>query len=165
MSTLLQEKLAEGIIKNAKRKRPLNKKELMLSVGYGSITANKKSKEVLSNRGVLDALQEYGFDPDSAKRVVQSILNKETARDDVKLRAADMIFEVHGTYAPVKSVNINVDVKPSEAIKQLADELIELQQRRNNRGNGAISEPVGGTTTDKERGGDTDRVQEEEIPD
>lgn len=164
MTTVLQENLAKAIVKNSRRKKPYNKGQLLASVGYSAKVAKHKPQEILEQKGVLDALEEYGFDPDSAKRVVKEILNKDTARDDVKLRAADMIFEVHGTYAPVKSVNINVDVKPSDALKKLAHGLLESQRHGLDSSIGVVPESVGSATEDKERGGELDRVREETLP-
>lgn len=126
MATNLQKKLAENIIKNVKRKKPLNKQELVVSSGYGVVSADRHSKTILEQKGVLEELAIRGFDVESAKKVVGQIL-LTGENDNVKLKASEMIFKVHGTFAPEKSVNLNVDITgDSEALK--AAEMAYLQQ-------------------------------------
>lgn len=100
MATELQKNLAKEIVKNAKRKKPLNKKELVASSGYGVVTADKHATEVIEQKGVQEELENLGFDPDSAKKVVKHILAK--GKEENRLKAADMIFKVTGDYAPEK---------------------------------------------------------------
>jgi Holliday junction resolvasome RuvABC DNA-binding subunit len=102
MATIKQRKLAENIVENAKRTKPLNKKELVVSSGYGEISAKSSAHIIIDQKGVKDSLQEMGFDSENAKRVVAEILNKPDAQDKDRLKAADMIFDVHGDKAPEK---------------------------------------------------------------
>lgn len=126
MATILQKNLADNVVKNIKRKKPLNKKELVASSGYGKVTAQKHATEVLEQKGVLEELAILGFNVESAKKVVGQIL-LTGENDNVKLKASEMIFKVHGTFAPEKSVNLNVDITgDSEALK--AAEMAYLQQ-------------------------------------
>lgn len=100
MPTIQQEKLADGIIANSKRAKPLNKKELLVSVGYAESTASVKPKEIIEQKGVIEALETRGFSVAEAKQVVGSILTSKKAQDKDKLKAADMVFKVHGAYVP-----------------------------------------------------------------
>ena len=61
MSTELQKKLAGEIIKNAKREKPLNKKELVVLSGYGEVTADRHASEVIEQKGVQEELNRLGF--------------------------------------------------------------------------------------------------------
>lgn len=128
MATELQKRLARNIIENARAKRPKNKKELLVNTGYSEVTATAYPGVIIAQAGVQEYLKELGFHSDNAKRVVTQILHKEDAKDEVKLKAADMIFQVEGTYAPDKSVNMNVDSK------QVADMMRDtmLRFRANN---------------------------------
>ena len=104
MATQLQENLAREIIKNSTRKKPLNKKELVASVGYTAASADKKATEIIESKGVQEVLDDYGFNEDNAKKVVAEILlAKETAAND-RLRAAEQVFKVQGSYAPEKKL-------------------------------------------------------------
>lgn len=104
MATIMQEKLAENIVKNAKARKPKNKKELLVSAGYSEITAQANPGFILEQKGVKEALEQLGFHSDNAKRVVAEILNKKKAQDKDRLKAADMIFDVHGDKAPEKHI-------------------------------------------------------------
>lgn len=111
MPTILQEKLADEIVKNVKLKKPKNKKELLVSVGYAELTATQNASAVLEQKGVQEALEERGFTEDNAKRVVEKILNSDKTEPNARLKAADMVFKVHGSYAPDKHLNINLGQK------------------------------------------------------
>ena len=102
----MQKNLAENIIKNAKAKKQKNKKELVISSGYAIKTAEGHAPDIIEQKGVKEALEEMGFHSDNAKRVVAEILNKKSAQDKDRLKAADMVFDVHGDKAPEKHLVI-----------------------------------------------------------
>ena len=106
MATLLQRELAQNIVKNAKRTKKLNKKELVVSSGYSEITGIAHAGEIIAQKGVQEELENLGFDIDSAKKVVQSILKR--GREENRLKAAQEVFKVEGAYAPEKRVNLNI---------------------------------------------------------
>lgn len=115
MPTNKQRKLAELIVENSQLDKPLNKGEMLEAAGYDPTTAKATPTRVMEQQGVQEALTDIGFDPDTAKKVVAAIL--ETGEKDAdKLKAADMIFKVHGTYAAEKSIalNMNVDARTPE---------------------------------------------------
>ena len=103
-----QRALAQEIIKNAKEKNRRTAGQLVESVGYSRSTSIKKPGEILDGIGVKKALQEYGFTEENAKRVVTTILNR--GKEENRLKASDIIFKVHGSYAPDRNININVDI-------------------------------------------------------
>ena len=110
MSTNLQQDLAQEIVKNAKRKEKKNKQELVASVGYKEITADKHATRTIEQKGVQKELNNLGFSSEGAKKVVAQILYKETARDNDRLKAADMVFDVHGDKAPEKHLVITTKI-------------------------------------------------------
>lgn len=128
MATRLQRKLAEEIIKDAKSKRPRQKQDLVVSVGYSPVTADNKAGEIIDSKGVREVLTEMGFSEDGAKAVVAEILYDKSVVASSRLSAADQVFKVHGSYAPDKHVNMNVEVKANPIVEELANKLDELYQ-------------------------------------
>ena len=108
----MQKELAQNIVKNAKRAKKLNKKELVVSSGYSPMSAESSAHIILEQKGVQEELENLGFDTESAKKVVKSIL--KTGKDENKLKAADMIFKVVGDYAPEKHVILSKIVSVDE---------------------------------------------------
>lgn len=125
MATLRQKKLAKNIVENLQAKKPLNKQELVVSSGYSEMSAKSSAHIILEQKGVQEELGLLGFDEDSAKKVVKEIL--QFGEDDsVKLKAADLIFKVQGSYAPEKHTNLNVNVGMGEDIQTLANAAAKL---------------------------------------
>ena len=121
MPTPRQEKLAEAIIENMASDKPKSKIELAVSSGYALSTAEGGVKDIVEQKGVQEALVVRGFTVENAKRVVSDLMLDEQQDGNVRLKAADMTFKVHGSYAPekqeVKSVNVDVSVTSEEALK------------------------------------------------
>lgn len=102
MATIRQQKLAKKVVENYLVDKPLNKEELVASVGYSIPSAEHKATEILNSKGVKEALFQMGFDSDNAKRVVGEILNDETLEARDRLKAANLVFDVNGDMAPEK---------------------------------------------------------------
>jgi|SRR6185369_17463666 len=100
MATQRQKKLAKELIKNSQLAKPKNAGELLENVGYAKNTAEAYPGDVIDSKGVKEELKKLGFDEDNAKRVVGEILNK--SEDNNRLKAADLVFKVHGSYAAEK---------------------------------------------------------------
>lgn len=127
MPTSRQERLAEAIIKNATATNPKNKGELAVSSGYAPSTAEGGVKDIIEQKGVQIALQERGFTEENAKRVVGEILLDRRTKPDTRINAAKEIFKVHGSYAPDKSINVNVN---QEIIDPEAEKLrLEFEEK------------------------------------
>ena len=124
MATIRQKKLAKAIVKNLQVEEPLNKKELLVSVGYDTTTAEAMAERTLEAQGVQDELKALGFDEQTAKEVVGTILVDETVEPRDRLKAAGMVFETFGTYAPVKTQNLNYDVELKERERELLTRLL-----------------------------------------
>lgn len=118
MATERQKKLAKAIVENAKSDKPKTKGELLESIGYAKSTSEAIPGEIMKQKGVQEELEILGFNEDSAKRVVSEILT--TSEDHNRLKAADMIFKVRGTYAPEKSVNLNLNATTSLSDEKIA---------------------------------------------
>ena len=123
MPTILQERLAEKIIENAKRKKPKGKTELVASVGYSGNMARANAGRAIECKGVKEALKARGFNPDNAKRVLGELLDNPEERSDIKVRVAQEIFKVSGTYAPEKSVHLDITATHSDKYTQLLDDV------------------------------------------
>ena len=128
MATIRQKKLAKALVENLVLDKAINKKELLVSTGYATSTAESEASKIINSKGVVNELHRMGFNTEKAKEVVGEILQFGD-EDQARLKAADMIFKVEGTYAPTKS--INVEVKPrmdDKELEQTADDLLRLQK-------------------------------------
>lgn len=100
MATIRQKKLAKAIVENASRAKPLTKKELVVASGYSEISAESSAHILMELPGVKNELTALGFDVDTAKGVVGDILTDPEKMPKDRLKAADMVFKVHGAYVP-----------------------------------------------------------------
>jgi len=82
--------------------------------------------ELLRKPIIQEELRKLGFDSNNAKRVVAEIMNDDNIEPASRLNAADKIFKVNSDYAPEKHVNLNIDAKPNERARELADRLLQL---------------------------------------
>lgn len=123
MATVRQRRAAKLIIENATLDNPLSGGEIVESSGYG-VSMKKNPQVILNSSGVQEVLDEYGFTEDNAKKVVSEILLNSKVKPDTRINAAKEVFKVRGTYAPEKSLNVNVEVsaeyreKSKQAISQ-----------------------------------------------
>ena len=118
--------MAELIVENATLDNPLTGGEIVESSGYG-VSMKKNPQVVLNSDGVKETLEEYGFTEGNAKMVVADIMLNEKVDAGARLKATDQVFKVQGSYAPEKSVNLNIEVpseyreKSKQAISQFLD--------------------------------------------
>jgi len=114
VSTIKQMKLGREVAKDlVEAKKPRNKKQLLVAAGYSEITASASPQVIFNQEGTKKAievaLESQGFTEARAKQVVAEILDKKFAEDKDRLKAAELIFKVHGTFAAEKSINMNVN--------------------------------------------------------
>ncbi len=121
MATLMQKRVARKVIEAIQSQEPITGGELVASVGYGP-DMQRKPGEVLESKGVIEELEIMGFSEDKAKEVVAVILGDTELNPEPRLKAADMVFKVHGTYAPEKRITLTATV-PNDRIKALAEKL------------------------------------------
>lgn len=120
-----QQKLAKALIENVAKDKPLPIGQVLESVGYPHSTATTYPGDVINQKGVQNELAILGFSEETAKKVVGDILGKESAQDKDRLKAADMVFDVFGTKAPLKSVTVQVNIENHALLKQAALKVIE----------------------------------------
>lgn len=129
MPTMKQRKLAEEIVKDMENPIPSRMQDLLERGGYSKTVALAKPGEILDQIGVKQALKEFGFNEESAKRVVTEIMGN-SENDVARLKATDQVFKVLGSYAPEKnqSLNVNVDItkQPDEVQKILEESEAKL---------------------------------------
>ena len=112
MATIRQKRLARKIPEIIAGNKDITAGELVRSAGY-SADSQRKPGEILNSKGVQEELANIGFTEEKAKEVVAVILGDTKEKADTRLRAADMVFKVHGTYAPEKSINVNLEARLS----------------------------------------------------
>lgn len=125
--TMMQERIADALVENTKLDRPLNRKEILLKAGYSEKTAKAVPSAILNQEGVRTALAARGFTVEAADDVVAEILHKREAKDNDRLKAADMIYDRLGAKAPEKSVSVAVsmDSKDFAEYEKLANKYDE----------------------------------------
>lgn len=143
MATTKQKKLARALIDNVVADDPLNKQQLVESVGYSALTADRLATKVIGSRGVREELVLLGFNESTAKEVVAEILIGGE-NDTVKLKAAEIVFKVHGSFAPSKHLNVNVDVDTDDpVVKELTNKLNAIHGSTSFPSNGEPSSTLG----------------------
>jgi serine/threonine protein kinase HipA of HipAB toxin-antitoxin module len=122
MPRVRQQRLAQAIVENIKADKPLPVTKLLESVGYPTSTAESQAKAVIEQKGVQEELERLGFTENKAKEVVAEIMTNSDVEPNARLKAADMTFKVHGSYAPDKSINLNVnaDIKQDPKAQAIA---------------------------------------------
>ena len=105
--TIRQRKAAQLIVDTARGKTGLlTDAEIVRAAGYKQSIEDAPAK-VLGNPGVLEALDDLGFNEDTAKKVIAKILNSNESKDENKIRAADLVFKVKGSYAADPNIKEN----------------------------------------------------------
>lgn len=126
MATIRQKKTAQRIVDNFSENKPLNKKDLLVSIGYAETTARKEAKTILESKGVQEELSILGFSIEEADKVIANLL-KNGEKEETKIKAAQEIYKRLSAYAPEKSVNLNInrveDNKLDVLIAQIEDGL------------------------------------------
>lgn len=101
MATPKQKKIAKLIIENSQSDNPKTGAELVANSGYGP-SMKLYPKRVIDSEGVREELTNLGFSEEGAKSVVQEILYNEKVQPSDRLKAADQVFKIHGSYAAEK---------------------------------------------------------------
>ncbi len=97
MSTTKQKRVAKLIIENSTLDKPLNAGEIVEKSRYSQSMVIKPGV-VINSDGVKEALNDYGFSEDNAKKVVSEIMLDKKQKADSRLRATDQVFKVHKSY-------------------------------------------------------------------
>lgn len=110
MPTIKQKRIAKLIIENATLDKPLNGGQMLAKVGYAKSMHKAKVNDVLESEGVIEVLNDYGFNEDNAKKVVSEIMLSKKVEPNARLKATDQVFKVHKSYGD-NNTQINVGVK------------------------------------------------------
>ena len=130
MPTARQKKVAKLIVENVTLDKPLNGGEMLEKVSYSKGIQIQPSR-VFESEGVKEALADLGFTESNAKMVVSEILLNDKVEPNARLKAADQVFKVHGSYAPEKSASVNVNIEKSDIdLEKLASELAKKLQEQ-----------------------------------
>ena len=123
--TQRQKRVARKLVDNLTLDKPLTAGEMLENVGYSKHLV-KQPGRIIQSEGVQTELIALGFDPENAKKVVGEILDDETVEPQHRLKAAEQVFKVHGSYAPEKSASVNIEVKQNrEKLAKVATEVME----------------------------------------
>ncbi len=129
MANPRQQKLAKEMVANIQRPKPKTMKEVLVSIGYAESTASAMPSEITEGKGVVEELVRLGFTVDNAKAVVTQIMLDDDQDANARLKASDMAFKVHGSYAPDK-VEHSGEVKTTLVPEMLAIAEEELKKRK-----------------------------------
>lgn len=115
MPTIKQRRLAQKVIENTKTGEFQTIGEMLESVGYAKTSATRRPGQILQSEGVIEALEEFGFTEDNAKKVVGQILLDKRVKPDTRIRAAQEVFKVHGSYkqpeeTPKPQIHLHLDL-------------------------------------------------------
>lgn len=151
MGTIRQKQLARNIVDNAMGVRKFRTAADMLADANYSESAQLNPARTIENEGVQEELLALGFNPDAAKRVVAEILENTDEEAKDRLKAAELVFKVHGSFAPEKRVTVNVDVAERPELQEAAKVLNEHFKRQLSAGgNGDVANPLGVEAPNKE---------------
>ena len=103
---LMQKKVAINLIDNSLKTKFKTTLALLVDAGYTVKNANANAKDIITSKGVVQALADMGFTESLAKATIANIMvNGQEAN---KLRASENILKVVGAYAPDKHINVNM---------------------------------------------------------
>lgn len=159
MPTLKQRALAKAIVENAASGKVKTAGELLEIAGYDKTTALSSPGRTIEQVGVQQALEEYGFTEDNAKSVVGEILLNGDVDPNARLKAADMVFKVKGSYAPEKSLSVQLkhEVKETAVVDALTEEYeAKLLEQYQNESTGQINPRLDSPEQDEDGTGQSD---------
>jgi hypothetical protein len=116
--TQKQKKVAAKLVENLTVDNPKSAGEILDNIGYSKAIV-KNPKMILESEGVKTELIALGFDPENAKKVVGEILDNEANEPRDRLKAAEQVFKVHGSYAAEKTINLSLQISKEERDKML----------------------------------------------
>lgn len=135
MPTLKQRRAVELVMENHG-----NVSRAMLEAGYDPTTA-KNPKNLTDSDGWKELMNQYLPDDYLAKKHRQFI---DSDKEEIGIKALDMAYKGKGSYAPDKTLNVNVELTDSRAVEELADRLEQLEQERaSSSGDGSQADPMG----------------------
>lgn len=111
MATIRQKKLAKAAIENLSKDNPLNKQELVASVGYSEIVADKKATEILNSKGVVEELANFGLTEEFIKTALVEDIKGKPRRRIKELELGADLLKLREPGNKGGSVNIQINVQ------------------------------------------------------
>lgn len=110
MPTILQQDLAEAIVKNTKlpRDKKKNKGELLESVGYSAKVAKHKPTEILEQKGVKEALANYGLTEGLITKALVSDIKAKKRNRLGEMRLGAEILKMNDTSKSQTQLNVQI---------------------------------------------------------
>jgi hypothetical protein len=115
MATIKQKQVAKMVVDKMTGKSKLTGQKMLEKVGYSRGIA-RHSGRVFRSTGVKLELKKYGFDEETAKQVVVDIL-VNSQKEENRLRAAEQVFRVCGSYSTDKNPQTSDEME--EAIARI----------------------------------------------
>lgn len=123
--------------------------------------AIEEKKKTIAEQIPDDLLVKVHLEGLEANRVISARITSKEANENTddfievpdhttRQRFLDTAYKLKGSYAPEKSVNVNVDVEASQPIKDAADKLNALLRGGGQSGNGTLPDPLGTQASDQE---------------
>lgn len=88
------------------------------------------ANENFTKPNIQQALNELGFNVESADKVVSTIMNNEAIEPQARLKAADMVYKRIGSYAVEKSLNISVQGSIEELRTTMQERIKRLKEQQ-----------------------------------
>lgn len=91
--------------------------------------ANAISVENLQKPSIQTELTKLGFDENNAKQVIGDILDNTEERSENRIKAAQEVFKVKGTYAPEKSTALNLNIGAQNGAEELKTLALRVREQ------------------------------------
>ena len=127
-----RQRLVQNIINNQKTQRYKNLVELMVASGFSRSYANSDGYLIIKDPQIQKQLVKFGFNELTAKAIVTEIAF--CGEEGNRLRAAQEMFKVHGSYAPEQHVVKGAIFHLLEQIQNNGEDLV-IGKRENNTSN------------------------------
>lgn len=117
MARTRQKKLAQALVENSQKDKPDTLGEMLVNVGYSKNVAEAKPTEIIQSEGVQKELAALGFSEENANLVVGTILLNEKEKATDRLKAAELVYKVKGSFkstdAPENTRVVNIFNNPT----------------------------------------------------
>lgn len=126
MGTLKQKRVARRLVKVFQNNENITAGKILADVGYSAAIQGEPGR-IINSPGVSEELTILGFSEQKAKEVVSEILGDTDIEPRDRLKAADLVFKVHGSFAPEKhaNTNLNLNITTSNELSELATAMEE----------------------------------------
>ena len=103
------------------------------AAGFAKTNANANGWKIIKDEGVRKELIRIGFNPEAANAAVAEILI--SGKEENRLKAAQEIYKVHGSYAPEQVLHKGVFYHLLEEIQNNGEDLVTRKRENNSSDN------------------------------